>query len=58
MPLEMKYFVLKPKGPTPFAIASRMAMDAYAASIRRTDPDLAQGLVSWVDREREAVYGS
>ena len=56
MPLEMKYFILKPKSKykgDPYAHASRQAMDSYAASILRYDPELARSLFEWVDRERK-----
>ena len=55
MALEMKYFVLKPKGNNPFAEASRCAMQAYAASIITNDKDLAFSLNEWVSRERIAA---
>ena len=56
MALEMKYFILKPKSKRasdPWAAASRRAMRAFAASIRKTDPDLADRLNAWTDLERE-----
>lgn len=46
--LLLKYFVLKPAGSSPYAIASRAAMDHFAESIRRHDPDLAETLTEWV----------
>lgn len=49
MPLEMKYFVLKPKGTDPYAKASREALVAYAESIKTHDPNLAEELWEWVD---------
>jgi hypothetical protein len=49
--LEMKYFVLKPKGPGPHAEASRIAMVAYASSIISTDKELAYSLNEWASRE-------
>ena len=51
MSLKMKYFVLKPKGDDPYAIASCKAMRTYASAIEITDPDLAQGLREWADYE-------
>ncbi len=48
MPLELKYFVLKPRGGDPHARASREAMKAYAHSIREHDPDLYRDLIDWV----------
>ena len=55
MSLEMKYFVLKPKGNSNFAAASRVAMIAYADSIRNTDSDLARQLTDWANNETEAT---
>lgn len=49
MPLEMKYFVLKPEGTDPYAKASREALVAYAESIKTHDPGLAEDLWQWVD---------
>lgn len=53
MPLEMKYFVLKPQGKNPYAKASREAMIIYARSIKNIDPELSQSLVKWVNLEIE-----
>jgi hypothetical protein len=39
--LQMKYFVLKPKGEDVCAVASRRAMRAYALTVRRTNPQFA-----------------
>lgn len=49
--LEMKYFVLKPKGDNPYARASRSALLAYASEINNTNPEMARELVDWVDNE-------
>lgn len=49
--LVMKYFVLKPKGQHAHAIASRVAMKEYATVIRETNAELADNIMSWVDRE-------
>jgi hypothetical protein len=49
--LEMKYFVLKPKGDDPYAVASRMAMLAYADAIMDVNRDLALDLIRWVQKE-------
>lgn len=51
MALEIKYFVLKPKGTDDYAIASREAMKAYAVAIRDTDPELAEQLRNWAGEE-------
>lgn len=48
MALEMKYFVLKPKGDDAYARASRYAMWAYAERIRSDDAELADSLENWV----------
>lgn len=55
MSLEMKYFVLKPRGASIFATASRRAMRAYAAVVQETDRDLADSLRDWADREQVAA---
>lgn len=47
----LRYFVLKPRGRDAYALASRDAMRQYAASIRLTNPALAQALWEWVARE-------
>lgn len=49
--LEMKYFVLKPKGHNSYAQASRRAMEAYAEIIEGENPQLASELREWVNRE-------
>jgi hypothetical protein len=49
--LEMKYFVLKPKGSDEYALASRGAMRKYASLIHRTNPELASGLTAWAEQE-------
>lgn len=49
--LIMKYFVLKPKGDDPYAIASRCAMWAYADAIIEENPKLAADLLAWWDSE-------
>ncbi len=51
MALEMKYFVLKPKGDSIHAQASRLAMLTYANVVRAHDPELAKELEKWVQRE-------
>ena len=53
--LEMKYFVLKPKGNDVYAHASRAAMLTYAEEIIFSDRDLALDLIKWVaDEDRKA----
>lgn len=51
MPLELRYFVLKPKGTGPHHEASRRAMKTYAAAIREHDEKLAQELWQWAEAE-------
>lgn len=53
--LEMKYFVLKPKGDSPYATASRKAMAAYADAIDRENPQLATDLMVWITEEVEQI---
>lgn len=57
MALEMKYFVLRPKGKDIndlHAAAARHAMLAYAEIIEDKDPELADSLREWSGRETEA----
>lgn len=49
--LEMKYFVLKPKGNSVYNEASRRAMSAYADHIEEEAPEFAKALTSWAIRE-------
>ena len=49
--LEMKYFVLKPKGNDEYAKASRGAMRQYARLIEQVNPELANDLREWADKE-------
>lgn len=53
MSLEMKYFVLKPRGDNHHAAASRRAMRAYADVIQHVDAGMADDLRAWADREHE-----
>lgn len=53
MPLEMKYFVLKPSGKTIYAHASRQAMYAYAEAIEDDDMLLAKSLNEWAEDEEK-----
>ncbi|MEM7165997.1 MAG: hypothetical protein AAF581_11055 [Planctomycetota bacterium] len=55
MALQMKYFVLKPKGTSPYAVASRKAMRAYAKHIKKWDRELAAELQDWADDEWQLV---
>lgn len=52
--LEMKYFVLKPKGDNPYAKASRAALKAYADSIQEENAQLCHDLHLWeIDEQGE-----
>lgn len=53
--LKVSYFILKPKGDSPYAVASRNAMREYAASIEDENPELAADLKAWVSRETDAA---
>ena len=62
MGLELKYFILKPRSKSEndvFAMASRAAMEKYAAIIHRVDPIFAEEIKDWVEREvqRESFLG-
>lgn len=52
--LEMKYFVLKPRGAfeDPYAKASRAALKAYAESILEENPQLYGDLEKWRIQEQ------
>lgn len=56
--LQMKYFVLKPKGNTKYHNASRLAMTAYANAIEDENPELAKELMNWVFNETSQSGGS
>jgi len=49
--LELKYFVLKPKGKDAYADASRKAMIEYALTIQHENKDLCAELMVWVAKE-------
>ncbi len=55
MDLEMRYFVLKPKGDNIFARASRVAMLVYADTLWQDDENrynkFAEDIYDWVERE-------
>lgn len=51
--LQMKYFVLKPKGSSAYAMASRNALDVYARSIRNENVELCDDLYAWITREEK-----
>lgn len=49
--LQMKYFVLKPRGTDAYASASRAAMHQYAKFIEHENPKLAKELREWAADE-------
>lgn len=49
--IQMKYFVLKPKGKNIYAEASRKAMRAYASHIESENKQLSKELREWADKE-------
>lgn len=54
MSLEMKYFVLKPKGTSQFAKASRAAMLTFAQSMHGHNPEwdqLSKDVKEWAEVE-------
>lgn len=51
--LQMKYFVMKPHGNTPYTHASRIGILAYAEAITPYDPQLAADLIEWIEEENE-----
>lgn len=55
MSLEMKYFVLKPRGNSLYSEASRVAMMVYAEVIERENPSLSADLRRWVKREEAFI---
>ena len=57
MSLDMKYFVLKPRGNSSYALASRQAMCLYALMIEKTNLELAQDLREWVRLEEQKAGG-
>lgn len=54
--LQLKYFVLKPKGIDAYAEASREAMLCYAENIENHNPQLAKELRKWVKKEKPNLY--
>lgn len=54
--MQMKYFVLKPKGDDAFAAASRAAMLRYSDMIREHDPKLAAELYDWAAAEASEAH--
>lgn len=54
--LYQKYFVLKPEGTDEYAIASRVAMLAYAEDIENINPKLSSDIRAWVAEESRRAY--
>ncbi len=46
--LSLKYFVLNPYKKTPYGVASRVALKAYADEVRAEDPRLASDIEEWL----------
>lgn len=53
--LEMKYFVLKPRGNDAYAAASRKALRAYSSQIEEENPELGRQLRGWANKESMAA---
>ena len=49
--LQLRYFILKPKGRSMYAQASREALKAYAEAIELENKELSEDLNAWVERE-------
>ena len=56
MSLEMKYFVLKPRGHDVYAEASRAAMRTYANYMADVDNDFSNSLWEWVTIEEDKAH--
>jgi len=54
--IDLKYYVLKPKGSDPYAAASRAAMRQFAVSIEPVNPKLAEELFRWAAQEADEAY--
>lgn len=53
--LQMRYFVLKPKGKDAYARASRAAMFRYSLAIMGENPELSRELLDWASLEWAAA---
>jgi len=53
--LQLKYFVLKPRGNNIYAKASREAMLRYAEVIHNINPTFANDIKKWVKHEQDLV---
>lgn len=54
--LELRYFVLKPRGDDQYAVASRAAMRCFADHIQSENPALADDLRQWAHKEAVTKY--
>ena len=54
--LQLKYFVLKPEGNSPWAKASRTAMRVFAAEIENDNFQLAADLKQWAYEEERKLH--
>jgi hypothetical protein len=54
--LQMKYFVLRPKGTDLHAKASRAAMRQYAKVMAEENAQLAVEVLAWATREQTAAF--
>ena len=55
MPLQIKYFVLKPKAKDGYDMGARASQDAiiaYSERIRTDDPLFADQLLFWAEKEK------
>ena len=50
-----RYFVLEPKGNTPWANASRAAMRVFASEISESDSKLSNNLKQWAYEEERRL---
>jgi hypothetical protein len=53
--LQLKYFILKPRGNSLHAIASRAAMRAYAECIVAVNPKFAREVEAWASKEEMSM---
>lgn len=53
--LEMRYFVLKPRGISAFARASRAAMRTFAEIIDDENQVLSGDIYAWVKKEEDRI---
>jgi hypothetical protein len=53
--MELKYFVLKPRGKDVYAKSARLAMRVFAEGIKSVNSKLANELMEWCDEEQRRV---